>query len=174
MKGRTYKALRAKISEVLSCTVRSGYTRGHKVEAQLGDNVGEREWNGSSYVPDYVKERYAQRCYIQSGLESYIEKDEWNHESTLMNYQRWYDYKLRINYELEGHEIITEIPYSSNYNKVHVGDNLYIKIDKDNPEKVLSVSLKSEEDEFSSKFVLVGVVILLSVFFIITGLVICL
>ena len=57
---------------------------------------------------------------------------------------------------------------------IHVGDNLYIKIDKDYPEKVLSISLKSEEDEFSSKFVLVGVVILLSVFFIITGLVICL
>ena len=174
MKGRSYKELRAKIGEVLSCTARSGYIRERKVEEQLVNTVGEREWNGSSYVPDYVKERYDQRCYIQSGLDSYIEKDEGTHESTLMSYQKWYDYKLRINYELEGHEIITEVPYSSKYNKVHVGDNLYIKIDKDYPEKVLSISLKSAEDAFSSKFVLVGVVILLSVFFIITGLVICL
>ena len=167
MKEMISRELCAKITEVVNCTPQSGYVRDYKTEEQLREDImDERLFNGSGiHYPEYWKDRYEERLYMHSRLDSYVKEDETTREPVLMSYRKWYDYRLRISYVLEGHTINIEIPYSSDYQDVYVGDNLYITVNESNPEKVLSISSQSEEggdDSFPLKFMLVLMVVLLS------------
>ena len=171
MKEMINRELCAKITEVVSCTPQSGYVRDYKTEAQLREDIMDERWfNGSGiHYPDYWKDRYEERLYMRSRLDSYIKEDERPHEPLLMSYRKWYDFKLRINYVLEGCTINIEVPYSSDYEDVHVSDNLYVTVNNSNPEKVLSISPQSEEngdDNFPLKFMLIGMVVFLVLLFI--------
>lgn len=171
MKEKIYQELCAKIIEVVSCTPQSGYIRNYKTEAKLRDDImEERLFSGSRiHYPDYWKDRYEERLYLHSELDSYVKEDERTHEPVLMSYRKWYEYNLRISYVLEGRTFNVEALYSSDYQDVHVGDNLYITVNNSNPERVLSISSQSEEggdDSFPLKFMLVLMVVLLSLLFI--------
>lgn len=68
--------------------------------------MDERLFDGFGiHYPDYWKDRYEERLYMHSKLDSYVKEDETTHEPVLMSYRKWYDYRLIISYVLEGHTI---------------------------------------------------------------------
>ncbi len=171
MKEMISRELCAKVTDVVSCKLQSGYVRDYKTESRLREDImDERLFDGSEiHYPDYWKDRYEERLYMHSKLDSYVKEDETTREPVLMSYRKWYDYKLRITYVLEGRTINIEVPYSSDYEDVHVGDNVYVTVNNSNPEKVLSISTRSEEDRdvnISLKFMLVGMAVFLVLLFV--------
>lgn len=177
MKEIISRELCAKVIDVVSCTHQSGYVRDYKTESRLREDImDERLFDGSGiHCPDYWKDRYEERLYMHSNLDSYVKEDETTREPILMSYRKWYDYKLRISYVLEGCTINIEVPYSSDYEDIHVGDNFYVMVNNLNPEKVLSISTQSEKDRDVNillKFLLVGMIVFLVLLFVLAKIVI--
>lgn len=110
------------------------------------------------------------RCEKHSGYVRDYEAEDQRREYSnrffdkeLFSYETWYEYKLRITYILQECSFDTIVQYSSEYEDLNVGDDIYIEVNKSHPETVLSVSKQNPEDDngFLVPFLLFGVLMII-------------
>lgn len=153
----------AKVNEIINCIPRTGYIRDYKTEDRILDDIRKKEHldEYDSYHYRHVRDMYEERLSMHSHLDSYVKEDEMTHEPIIMSFEKWYEYKLRVGYTIGETSIDTVVLYSSNHGNLRVGDDIYVKVDESDPEKVLYISTRYEDGDLPLWFMLVGSVIVI-------------